>query len=121
MNLYESRMCCTIPAAFLQPCLPSTWAQLLTALTAVAFVIGALAVGWVTFKIRSEDSWRKTAEGRKARLDDAETNCQKLMRELTEVTDERDRINRSYWRTQAKVDWYESRHGPIPPNENLSR
>lgn len=90
-------------------------------LSVVSVVVAAVAVAYGTWKTRSDDSWRRTAEGRKARLDDAEGECKRLEQQLREAEDERDRFTKLFLRAQAKVDWYEQRFGSIPPHEGLDR
>jgi hypothetical protein len=97
--------------------LQANFNYLLTVLGLVAFCVGSVAVGWVVWKVKGDEAWRKTAESRMARITDLtdELNREKARRARAE--DESEKFEARWARAQAKVDWYEVHHGPVPPGE----
>jgi hypothetical protein len=97
--------------------LQANFNYLLTVLGLVAFCVGSVAVGWVVWKVKGDEAWRKTAESRLARITDLteELGREKARRERAEADCEK--FETRWARAQAKVDWYEVHHGNVPPGE----
>lgn len=88
----------------------------LTLLGLVSFCIGALAVGWVVWRLKSDETWKRVAEQRKERVADLEKELERVKGRLTRSDDDCERFEQRYFRELAKNEWYEKRHGPIPPD-----
>jgi uncharacterized protein YlxW (UPF0749 family) len=94
-------------------------------LDALAVTIAVVVAG---FRIKNDESWRKTAERRKADYDDLTSKFTQLKEqhkdkceELKDVVRERDDFTQRYLRSQAKVEYYETRYGTIPPDIHTTR
>lgn len=94
-----------------------SWDAIFKIIGAVGLLITAAVVVVAMFRAKSEDTWRKTAEQRKADLDDLRTRYTEQKEKLKDAERERDDFTQRYLRAQAKVEWYDARHGPIPPSD----
>lgn len=90
--------------------------SVLTVLGLVAFALGSLAVGWVVWRLKSDEAWKQVAERRKTRVEELEEELGRLTRKFELSESDCERFEQRYFRELAKVEWYEKRHGPIPPD-----
>lgn len=89
---------------------------ILTALGPIAFAVGSLAVGWVIWRLKSDETWKQVAERRKVRTEELEKELDKLRGKLDHLEIDCERFEQRYFRELAKVEWYEKKHGLIPPD-----
>lgn len=92
--------------------------ELIPGLTAVALIVGAVAVGWVTWRSRSQETWRKNYERQKTTCIDLTAENERLKADLKDAEREGERFRQRYFKTLADKEWYEKRYGEIPSGEN---
>ena len=89
----------------------------LTVLGLVAFCVGSLAVGWVVWKVKGDEAWKKTAESRLARIQDLTDELEREKKKRVTAEADSEKYEGRWARAQGKVDVYERKYGPLPREE----
>jgi hypothetical protein len=93
------------------------WKSLAWIVGGLGFAVGCLAFLIATWQARSEETWRKIAERRLTSLQEEKASKEEWKERCKSAELENDRLIARSGRERAKLEWYESRYGPVPPTD----